>query len=310
MTEDQIKEKVKSILKKVDNDQEIENPKIDFKKDWYKLNENGKAYYEFLKDTSAISNTFGLDGYIIIGYDEKKRTYHDTKFIDCELGDTSKIYPLINKNITDPFDINIYDIDLDGHLMSVIHLPPSINKPHVIKLFKKFDKKGNIRQEQNRIFIRKSTGIFPASKYDLELMYYDKKNNIPEYEIRVDATKIDFREIGTNIHSKRTQFVIYFTIENLGRRVIAINDMTISVEFPDEQIIEFVLEGEVNPFAEVSKGDNKAYIIKSNDISYFTKLVFTTPGTLNLKTKNELLESKYSLRVELANGKIIESKIN
>ena len=309
MTENQIIEAVKSILVKADFDQEIENPKIDFKKDWYKLNENGKSFFEFLKDTSAITNTFGLDGFIIIGYDDKQKTYHDTKFKDSGLDDTSKIYPIINKNIADPFDINIYGIELNGHLMSVIHLPPSINKPHVIKLFKRIDKKGNSRDEQNRIFVRKSTGTYPASKYDLELMYYDKKNNTPEYEIRVDSTLVDFRQIGGNFNS-RAQFVIFFTIENLGRRVIAINNMEIIVIFPDNEKIEFQLEGEINPFASTTKVDNKAYIIRPNDINFFTKLVFTNPGKIDMKTKMELMKSNYFLKVELANGKTLNAKIN
>lgn len=309
MTEQQIINQVEVILKKAENNQEIENPKVEFKREWYKLKEKGKSYFEFLKDTSSIANTFGLDGFIIIGFDEKQKSYFSAKFHDTGLNDTSKVYPLINKNVADPFDINIYDIEINGNFLSVIHLPGSINKPHVIKLFKRFDKNGNSKDEQNKIFVRKDTGIYTASKYDLELMYYDKKNNIPEYEIRVDATKIDFKQHDHHAIPK-TQFVIFFTIENLGRRVIAINKMWINVLFPDNTELKFNLTGEINPVSGTSSIENKAYIIKSNDIDFFTKLMFMAKGTIDIKTKKELMKSKYFLNLEMVNSKILSAQIN
>ena len=310
MTEEQIKEKVKIILNKIDNDQEIENPKVEFKRKWYNLTEQKKQYYEFLKDTSSISNTFEFDGFIIIGYDEKERKYYDARFKDCGLSDTSNIYDLINKHIAEPFDANIFDIEINGNLLSVIHLLGSINKPHVIKNFKKFDKIGNSRDVQNRVFVRKNTGTYPANRYDLDLMYYDKKNNIPEYDVRVDATEIDF--LWRNRRADKVQFHIFFAIENLGRRPIAINDISLKLITVDDEIeITFELLGEQNMLRGTPYLENKVFVIKSNEICFFKKLVFKSNNSLSSELKPKMInDSDYFMELTLANKKVIKAKIN
>lgn len=54
---------VKSIIYQSKEGLNKEYSKFDFKKEWCNLKEL-KGINEFLKDTSAIANTFGPDGYI------------------------------------------------------------------------------------------------------------------------------------------------------------------------------------------------------------------------------------------------------
>ena len=117
--------------------QEIESPKIDFKESWYDLH-SLKGINEFMKDTSSIANTFGPDGFIIIGYNEKKKVFKEIKFSDSRLRDTSEIHPLLSKHLNDAFDLTLYSIEIESHGIHVLHIPPSLNKPHVIKNYQTF----------------------------------------------------------------------------------------------------------------------------------------------------------------------------
>lgn len=230
MERDEIAKLTKSYLDQSIAGLEIENPKIDFKSCWYNLS-NARDISEFLKDTSAIANTFGLDGFIIIGFDEKNKTFHKTTFKDSNIRDTSLITDLINKNIDRLFEINIYDVTVDGKDISVIHIPPSIDKPHVIRSYKKYDKQGNVKEELQRIFVRKGTSTYPAGKNDIELMFYDRKNIIPEYKV-LSSFHVNYLYLSipsSNDYNKRVfehiKASIPLTFENIGRRPVAINEI-------------------------------------------------------------------------------------
>lgn len=209
-----------------------ENPKFDFKKKWYNLT-NLNEINEFLKDASSIANTFGPDGFIVIGFDENLKTFSSTTFSDSGLRDSSNIINLINKNVDRLFDLNTIDIKYKDNCLSVIHIAPSIDKPHVIKLYRKFGKDGKeMSQVENKIFVRKNSNTFSASKYDLELMYYDRKNLIPDFQIHANY---HLSSIVFNInHEDRIQYTSYITLENSGRRPVAINSISFKVYFFDD----------------------------------------------------------------------------
>jgi hypothetical protein len=61
-----------------------EHPKLDFKSTWYDL-KNEAQINEFIKDNSAIANTPGLDGFIVIGYDDAGRSFTQAAFADSGL---------------------------------------------------------------------------------------------------------------------------------------------------------------------------------------------------------------------------------
>ena len=216
---------------------EVERSKIDFKLRWYDLR-NDKERNEFVKDTSAIANTFGPDGFIVIGFDPAPPTkYQDAKFSDCNLKDTSDMLNLLKDAVTFLFDVDVHEISVSGHTLSVIHLPPSIDKPHVIHKFKRFDRDGvKTSEEANRIFVRKLTTNSIATRSDIELMYYDRKNVIPEYEI---ATSFSLGTVITNTGDTHASMEFIITIENLGRRPVAIDEISFELQFLFRGITEF-----------------------------------------------------------------------
>lgn len=221
---------IESALSSSQQGQQIESDKIDFKRCWYDL-KAPKDINEFLKDTSSIANTVGLDGFIIIGFDDKLKTFHGAKFADCGLRDLTDIGNLIIKGVDNGFDINCYDININGNAMSVLHIPPSLDKPHVIRNYIKYD--GNSQKPNpHRIFVRKSTATREASKYDIEMMFYDRKNIIPEYKL---MASVDFQDVvvgtvpfftGGDLY-EHIKLSLSLTFENAGRRPIAITAMTI-----------------------------------------------------------------------------------
>ncbi|WP_207632615.1 AlbA family DNA-binding domain-containing protein [Foetidibacter luteolus] len=147
MTEKEIFDRVKIILNRALAGLEIENPKVELKSQWYDLtSEQGLS--EFIKDTSAIANTVGLDGFLIIGYDEKGKIFKPAKFSDCKLRDTADLVGLIAKRINEAFNISYYSMPYQGVVVDVLHIPSSLNKPHVVRLHKSFDKTGAVRKEE------------------------------------------------------------------------------------------------------------------------------------------------------------------
>jgi len=167
MEESEIKAKVKSYINKSIDGLEVESPKIDFKRQWYDLKDK-KGVNEFIKDITSIANTYGLNGYIIIGFDEKDKTFHNAKFEDTNLNDSNEIPNMISKHCSDLFDVNTYDFEIDGHYISVIHIPPTLIKPIVILKHKSFDTNGEVKVQKNKILVRKNTSTVEASKYDEE----------------------------------------------------------------------------------------------------------------------------------------------
>lgn len=205
--------------------QEAEDNKFDFKRSWYNL-KSKRGLNEFLKDVTSIANTFGPDGYIVIGFDEKDKEFHDAKFSDSELRDKSDVYGIINKRTSNVFDINITDIKFENNNISVIHIPPAINKPIFINLYEKYDRDEKLlRSEKQRIFIRKNSGTQFATKQDLELMYYDRKNIEPLYGL--NFTPLLLRHAGLRF-SFSLQVVT--SIENIGRRPVAFTHYKLQIK--------------------------------------------------------------------------------
>src|SRR5689334_13018600 len=208
LSEEEIKIKVTDYIRQSQNGATKENDKFDFKQEWYDLStDQGKS--EFIKDTSSIANTFGPDGLIVIGFNDKTNTYHPAYFKDSRLRDVSELNKLINSKVKDGYDVIVHDFEVEGKPLSILQIPPSLSKPHVITLH---------RNEQNRIFVRKGTSTWPASKQDLELMFYDRKNIVPEYEIHCTYS---VPSINATINDELA-FKFYLHVENSGRRPVAI----------------------------------------------------------------------------------------
>lgn len=224
MNREQIERQVIKYLTDSLNGLEVENPKVDFKRQWYNLTDL-ESINEFLKDTTAIANTVGLDGFIIIGFDDKNKTFHNTTFKDSLLSDSSRIPDIIIKRCSNLFDLNTYDIDFNGNYLSVIHIPPTLEKPIFIT---NYQKKKTDTGIPHRVFIRKNSTVREASKYDIEMMFYDRKNIQPEYDIELQLAEI---KLATPMQSNGSfSLYIKFHYENLGRKSISVNNITLILD--------------------------------------------------------------------------------
>ena len=199
-----------------------ESLKFDFKYEWYNL-ATLKGINEFLKDVTAMTNTYGLDGFIVMGFDERRKLFKEARFEHCGLKDTNEITKIIIKRVSHLLELNTYDIVINGHPLSVIHIPPAWEKPFFIRNYQTFTKSGSIKKEYHqKVFVRKNTGTFSATKYDIDLMYYDRKNIEPDYRVFVDVYKMSILPLEKVVSLK-------FTVENAGRRSLAIVDYSLII---------------------------------------------------------------------------------
>ncbi len=224
-------------------DQEIETDKIDFKRSWYNLTDK-KEINEFIKDTSSIANTVGLDGFLIIGFDPKNKEFYDSKFTNSGLRDVTEIAGLIVKHVEYAFDVNIFDVNIDDHFISVLHIPPSLDKPHVIKNHFTYNKDVP-QQNPHRIFVRKNTRTREASKSDIELMIYDRKNIIPEYKLlssmNFGSFRLPYDRYFVNQEATYEISVVpTITFENIGRRPVAITKIEFEIELYLEDVYSLI----------------------------------------------------------------------
>ncbi len=213
---------INQLIEQITDGQQVETNKIELKRQWYDFGAKSQrklAESEFAKDIAAIANTVGLTGYLIIGIDEEKRTLYDSPFTNCGLSDISDIRHLIVKTVDKPIDFDFIEVTVEDEqvkkIISVFEIPPSLDKPHVIKSFKPNEK----AEINNYIPVRKGTSINPANRSDIELMYYDRKNIEPEYALEMECPGRKFSFSSGNDYLS-LQIPLCFT--NFGRKPMAI----------------------------------------------------------------------------------------
>ena len=226
---------INQIVIRLSNGEQVEENKIELKREWYKFydkDDRKKAESEFLKDISAIANTPGPTGYLLIGIDEKTVKLTNSPFSECGLKDESDLYKLVVKSVDKPIEFELSEITYkngrDSFIISVMIVPPSLDKPHIISKY--YSKNG--QEIQNYIPVKKLTGVFPASRSDLEFMYYDRKNIEPEFALEILLYKPKLL-INSSYNEINIDFQLCF--QNYGRKPITIVDIKINI---DE--IEFV----------------------------------------------------------------------
>lgn len=206
--------------------QSVERPNVEFKREWPNLIKKEKAYYEFLKDVCALANTVSDKfGVIIFGYDDKNREFRKVSFSDTQLRDSSDLHDLIVRNITEPFEVKLENIVYNDNILNVLIINKSFAKPHVIKKYIRYknNKNGEPKETHldNFIPIRKESKIVTANKYDLDAMYYDRKNILFERKIYISLfsfEKGDLRDPS-----------IAVSIENIGLRSASIVNLELKV---------------------------------------------------------------------------------
>lgn len=293
MTREQIEKQVAKYLTDSINGLDVENPKVDFKRQWYDLTDI-ESINEFLKDTTAIANTVGLDGFIIIGFDDKTKSFHNTIFKDSNLNDSSRIPDIIIKRCSNLFDLNTYDIVFNGSNLSIIHIPPTLEKPIFII---NYQKKKTDTGIPHRVFIRKNSTVREASKYDIEMMFYDRKNIQPEYDIDINLYAIaymSYYDTRYGIAPNMFQLQCSFSYEILGRKSLHVFSLKLKIatkSYFRESII------------------NKKYEIFKKGEAVMTGLYYF--GIDNLGDTNfqievaNRVELKLGIEIEMNNGKIL-----
>lgn len=222
-------EKVKELIQNRLNQVDIEENKVEIKRGWPNLKDK-KELNEWLKDVSAMANTYGLDGLIIYGLDEKESKLIDAPFKDSGLRDKADLPYVLSRHLSSSFLIDVIEVTIEEKKITVLHIPPTKNKPIVVKNYLTFDKQGNERSYEHKIFARYASGIRTASKSDIDLMYYDNSNIAPDYELEVVfenyavKRKFDFDASG-EIIDESASIVIQFLVENVGRRPVVIKDI-------------------------------------------------------------------------------------
>lgn len=277
MSETQIKAIIQGYLQDAINGMSKENPKLDFKAKWYDLTLDNELN-EFIKDTSSIANTPGLDGFIVIGFDDKNKTFLDSTFSQSGLKDSNELTGIIIKRVDRNFVLVCYDVNIDGHKLSVLHIPPSFDKPHVIKNYKK-----GLREEQHRVFIRHGTTTRLATKYDLDFIAYDRKNLTPEYSLYLSMSRASI-EASLNSDS-RIEMIIGLVIENNGQRPVAITSIQLTFVYSKLEMFFTSVENRRQLIRKRLRIANLT--LQPNEIKRFPDLVFCS---LERKTNSEFID--------------------
>lgn len=204
--------KIQEYIRTIKNGGIIENPKLDLKREWWDFTDD-KGAYEFVKDTTALANTPGSNGYIIIGIDEKTGDICDAPFpTQSKYNDPTKLGNLIYSKVQEPFTVEFYQYLIEDKSVVVVEIKESYNQPHIIKNHK--TKKNH--DIQNFIPIRKSTGTYATDKFDIDAMYYNRNISIPNYKLDIYIAKetLTFEQNYKN----RRGFSINVNILNTGQR--------------------------------------------------------------------------------------------
>lgn len=305
MTEEKIKLISESYLNQAISGLDKENPKLDFKTQWYNLKDELEIN-EFIKDTSAIANTPGLDGFIIIGYKEKTKTFQPAQFNQCGLLDSNELTGLIIKRVDRAYNITNYDIALNGNNLSVIHIPPSFDKPHVIR---KYKSRGG-KEEEQRVFIRNGTSTRIANKYDFDFISYDRKNNLPEYLVHISTSIVgySFKHLG----QEHIELTMNLTFENNGLRPVAINEILLEITINDktENFKSYLNKQEqLNQHIKVSN-----FVIQPATIHNYPYLVFKSDKNFTDKDYREFYTSNGDIKaikstLKINTGRQLETNV-
>ena len=224
------KEKILDYARILKKGGSLENPKLELKEKWWDFSDE-LGIYEFIKDTTALANTYGGNGYIIIGISEGNGDLHDAPYpTHNKYDDPTKLKDSIYRYVQEPFQIEFQDYEIEGKIVVVLEIQESFNRPHVIK-----NHKTGKYQYQNFIPIRKTSGVRPADKFDLDIMYSTRNISIPSYKLDLyveNETRMFWQD-----YKQKRGFCINVTMINTGERtnfvtsgelIITSNEVTFS----------------------------------------------------------------------------------
>lgn len=219
--EEELKRLFEDLYVRIKAGQGPESPKTELKREWYNLSKNikGDEYKinvsKFIKELGALANSYGpWDGHLIIGLSEDG-VIVDSPLSASGLKDESELYGLVVSCIDKPIRFELHQIltNIDGgeKTISIISVPASIDKPHV--MYEYVTKNGRY---ENYTPVKKGTTVRSASRGDLDLMYYDKQNIFPEYAVNIrtyNGSRLDIKQAGASVSVDITA-----VFENYGRK--------------------------------------------------------------------------------------------
>jgi len=277
-----------SIIEKVRNGINVEGTNIDIKRQWWNLKQD---LDEFLKDITSMANTHTGDSIIIIGVD-KKGVLYDASLPFDEASLQAKHKDKIDPKIT----IKISEGIIEKKTISIIKIPHSSNRPHIIKKYKSQD---------NWIPIRFGSSTVTASRADIDIMYAERtKNAEPNLKIRLREKKViwdNYAGYG------RTCFAIRIDLDNFdGQKPEFITNASIVENSGDHWTSKYFLfelgKMKVNEGLEVPA--NK---ILQNVLLYVSDEIPT--GLLYPRPRPDIDEDSLSINIECRSGRIIKIPI-
>lgn len=257
-----------------------EHLSFDFKRKWYDLKSKA-GISEFLKDATSFANAITNDCYIVIGFDERKGEFYDAVFSNSGLKDSNELGPILEKRLSHPFDVNSYDIILkikgEDRKLSVLHIPTTYDFPYFIRNHQTLDKKGEIKNHKQRVFVRKNTSMYEASKTDFDRMYEIKLEKKIEkdfdYEIEIISHRI--------VESFNHYFEVILIINNRGNKPFALTDF--KLQYNSVSNVEYTIKKSTWSL-EGTALSNSSIIIPNNTISEIN-LSFPFPNSSDEEVK-------------------------
>lgn len=148
-----------SIISRVREGISVETSGLDIKREWWKL-DKPSGEEEFVKDLTAMANAQTGDSYIVVGLGE------NGDLVNSPIpGDEADVQSKHKDKIEPRVRLMIDEFKVEGKTISVITIPHSKERPHVIKQYKDW---------HNWIPIRFGSSTLTASRSDLDEMYQER----------------------------------------------------------------------------------------------------------------------------------------
>ncbi|MBT1699491.1 putative DNA binding domain-containing protein [Fulvivirgaceae bacterium PWU4] len=231
---DEIRDEVRAKVLQYLSFGRLETNKFELKREWYNLREShGKN--EFLRDATAIINSYGGENaFIVFGVAESKELF-DTKIEDSGYKDSASIKDIIDANVDKPFRFDVDHVNVNGKNLCFIYLHPSLDKPHVIVKYVN-DNKG--RAQENAIFIRSGSAKVSPTKGDLDRMYIERNTILVERKADVSINFHGFH-FSTDVNNRVATHTLErpLLIENRGTRVLAVYKIFLQFDLGDEKLV-------------------------------------------------------------------------
>lgn len=204
-----------------------EERKLERKREWPALKTEDEKR-EFVCTLCAIANSPGGGGFLIVGLDNDG-TVRSNPILSTGM-DPREFHDCVVRYCEPPFDLDLVEHNVENKIITVIEIPKSSNRPHLMKVF---------RSAQNFVPVRKSAGRFAASRQDLDEMYTDrpatKSAAMPKSEVIGDRIYWG-NSVPEGVTKQPNQSVLRCRVQvtNVGAAPTTLTTGWLQVEFPPD----------------------------------------------------------------------------